>query len=394
MSTRHIPYGRQWIGDEDLAAVTDVLQSDWITQGERIDEFESALADYCGARHAVAVSSATAALHLACIAANVSPGDAVITSPITFAASVNCGIYCGARPDFVDIDPQTYNMDPGRLEHRLEALSEPANSGVVVPVHFSGQCCDMSAISRISRHHGLRIIEDASHALGSSWLDDEGVRQKVGNCSHSDMAVFSFHPVKNITTGEGGAIMANDEELYTKLLRLRNHGMARGSECKAAGHDPWYYEMQELGFNYRITDFQCALGKSQLNKLDNWIERRREIAGAYDQALQHLEGVVTPFQRVGSYSAYHLYVVRISAGSGARRQVYDRLREDGIGVQVHYVPVHLHPYYRETYGCRPGDFPTSESYYEECLSLPVYPLMSAEDVQYVIDAFSSAVADG
>ena len=394
MTNRRIPYGRQWIGEEDVAAVVGVLHSDWITQGKGIDRFESALSNYCGSRYAVAVSSATAALHLACIAADLGSGDPLITSPITFAASANCGIYCGARPHFADIDPQTYNLDPARLEERLRELSGPEGRGVVIPVHFSGQCCDMSAISRIARSNGLRIIEDASHALGSHWIDDHGIHQQVGNCSNSDMAVLSFHPVKNITTGEGGAILTNDEELYAKLLRLRNHGIARGSDCRVACDDPWYYEMQDLGFNYRITDFQCALGGSQLEKLDKWIERRHAIVREYDEAFQGFDGVVLPFQRPGSYSAYHLYVVRILSGPEARRRIFDRLREEGIGVQVHYVPVHLHPYYRENFGYSRGDFPASEAYYKECLSLPVYPKMSADDVQYVIEAFSRAVAEG
>jgi UDP-4-amino-4,6-dideoxy-N-acetyl-beta-L-altrosamine transaminase len=392
MGTRRIPYGRQWIEPEDIAAVVEVLQSDWITQGECIGRFEAELAAYCGARYAVAVSSATAALHLACLAVELSAGDPIVTSPITFAASANCGVYCRAQPYFADIDPRTYNLNPVRLEEQLQSLPTDIRPGVVIPVHFAGQCCDMSAISGISRQRGLRIIEDASHALGSHWIDGEGVRQQVGNCSHSDMTVFSFHPVKNITTGEGGAIMTNDEELYEKLLRLRNHGIARGTDCRAVCDDPWYYEMQDLGFNYRITDFQCALGSSQLKKLDKWVERRREIAGVYDEALQKLDEVVTPFQRQGSYSAYHLYVVRVSTGAETRRRVFDRLREEGIGVQVHYVPVHQHPYYQQNFGYRPGDFPVAEAYYEECLSLPVYPKMSADDVQYVVDAFMSAVA--
>ncbi len=392
MGNRRIPYGRQWINAEDVAAVVEVLQSEWITQGQCIDRFETELATYCGARYAVAVSSATAALHLACTAAELGSGDPIVTSPITFAASANCGIYCGARPYFSDIDPQTYNLDPVRLAERLQSLPASTGSGIVIPVHFAGQCCDMEAITDICCQRGFRIIEDASHALGSHWIDVEGVRQQVGNCSHSHMAIFSFHPVKNITTGEGGAIMTNDEELYEKLLRLRNHGIARGAKCRVSCDDPWYYEMQDLGFNYRITDFQCALGSSQLKRLDKWVERRREIAGEYDAALQHIDGVVTPFQRPGSYSAYHLYIVRVLGGSVTRRRVYDELREEGIGVQVHYVPVHLHPYYQETYGCRRGDYPLSEAYYEECLTLPVYPKMRPDDVRYVVDALTRAIA--
>jgi perosamine synthetase len=391
MADKHIPYGRQWIDEADIAAVAEVLRSDWITQGEGIGRFESALADYCGARYAVAVSSATAALHLACVAAELGTGDPIITSPITFAASANCGVLCGAKPHFADIDSQTYNLDPAQLDELLPSLPQ-SKGGVIIPVHFSGQCCDMSAILKIARRRGFRVIEDASHALGSRWTDDEGVQQQVGNCSHSDMAVFSFHPVKNITTGEGGAIVTNDDELYAKLLRLRNHGIARGADCKLDCGDPWYYEMQDLGFNYRITDFQCALGLKQLQRLDGWVQRRREIAKEYDDSLAQFAGVVTPFQTAGSYSAYHLYVVRISGGATIRRRVYDRLREDGIGVQVHYVPVHLHPYYQENYGFRRGDYPQSEAYYEQCLTLPVYPKMIAEEVRYVIEALSRAVS--
>lgn len=386
MGNRHIPYGRQWIDAEDVAAVVDVLQSDWITQGQCIDRFEAELAEYCGASYAVAVSSATAALHLACLAAGMEPGDPLVTSPITFAASANCGVYCGALPYFADINPQTYNLEPDRLAERLQSLPAPSGAGVVIPVHFAGQCCDMETIANVCHQKGFRVIEDASHALGSHWIDAAGGRQQVGNCSHSDMTVFSFHPVKNITTGEGGAVTTNSEELYQKLQRLRNHGIARGAQCRATCDDPWYYEMQDLGFNYRITDFQCALGSSQLRKLDKWVDRRREIAREYDEVLAGIDGLVTPFQEPGVHSAFHLYVVRISTGSSTRRRVYEGLREQGIGVQVHYVPVHLHPYYQEHFGYRRGDYPLAEAYYEDCLTLPVYPRMTSEDVRYVVEA--------
>lgn len=394
MAHSHIPYGQHWIDEADIEAVVDVLRSDWITQGELVGKFEQALAEYCQANFAVAVSSATAALHLACMAAGVKTGQAVLTSPVTFVASANCALYCGARPYLVDIDPQTYNLSPVELERFLENSSDPSNIAAVIPVHFTGQSCDMESISQLVHSKGVRVIEDASHALGGSWTDKEGRNQQVGNCAYADMAVFSFHPVKQITTGEGGAVLTNDEELYEKLLGLRNHGITKKAESFRANDGPWYYEMQNLGFNYRITDFQCALGLSQLGKLDAWVDRRRQIARQYDAAFQNIEDIIIPYQCPGTRSAYHLYVIQIRDGdvNERRKRVFERLREHNIGVQVHYMPVHLQPYYQDM-GYREGDFPVAEKYYRRCISLPIFPKMTDEEVGYVIDICSREVIE-
>ena len=394
MTRNHIPYGQHWIDERDIEAVVDTLHSDWITQGDLVGKFEEALAEYCQARFAVAVSSATAALHLACAAAGVKAGQAVLTSPVTFVASANCALYCGARPYLVDIDPRTYNLSPDELERFLDNPSNPANVAAVIPVHFTGQSCDMESIAQLVRSKGVSVIEDASHALGGSWKDSQGRDQKIGNCAYADMAVFSFHPVKLITTGEGGAVLTNDEGLYQKLLMLRNHGISKETGSFQANDGPWYYEMQTLGFNYRITDFQCALGLSQLGKLDAWVDRRHQIVLQYDAAFQDIENIIIPYQRPGVHSAYHLYVIQIRNGevNERRKRVFQRLREHNIGVQVHYIPVHLQPFYQDM-GYREGDFPIAERYYRRCISLPIFPKMTDEEVGYVIDICSREVSE-
>jgi perosamine synthetase len=377
-----IPYGRQWIQEDDIEAVVKVLRSDWLTTGPVVDQFEAALAEKLGAKYTVVVSSGTAALHLACLAAGLGPGDMVISSPNTFVASTNCALYCGARPAFVDIDSRTYNLDPGALLSFLTSGKTDERVKALIPVHFAGQPCDMERISRAAREAHLVIIEDACHALGAQWQDSHGEWHRVGSCSHSDMAVLSFHPVKHITTGEGGAIMTNRPDLYAKLKQLRNHGICK---CLSSnnGNGPWYYELRDLGFNYRITDLQCALGMSQLPKLDGWVERRREIAATYDRLL---ENVMIPYQAKNTRSSYHLYVIQVPS----RRHIFETLQARGIGVQVHYVPVHLHPVYRDRFGFRPGDFPAAENYYEHAISLPIFPQLTDADVLYVVHEVKAA----
>lgn len=391
MSIGPIPYGRQSISAADIATVAEVLSGDWVTQGPAVERFEQALAERLGARYAVAVSSGTAALHLACAAAGVSEGDRVITSPNTFVASSTCGVLCGAEPSFVDIDPRTYNIDPDVLD---SALGRTSNiGGVLVPVHFAGQPCDMERISDAAARHSLTVIEDACHAIGATWSDQSGQVYRVGDCSHSDMTCFSFHPVKHITTGEGGAILTNRSDLYYRLIRLRSHGITKAPrDWDQPDEGPWYYEMQDLGFNYRITDFQCALGLAQLQKLDGWVEKRRAIASRYDDVLGQVDAIVIPYQAPFSDSSYHLYPVTFTGdAANRRREVFETMRIAGIGVQVHYIPVHLQPYYARTHGFAMGDFPVAESYYERCLSLPIYPDLSRKEQEYVISILLKAI---
>jgi UDP-4-amino-4,6-dideoxy-N-acetyl-beta-L-altrosamine transaminase len=379
---KHIPYGRQDITDADVAAVVEVLRSDWITQGPSIEKFERAVAKYCEVKYAVAVSSGTAALHIACLAASLGDGDYLWTTPNTFVASANCGIYCGAQVDFVDIDPRTYNMSPERLAEKLSRTG--ANDRlpkVVVPVHFSGQSCAMQRIHELAVEYGFIVIEDASHAIGGDYK-----QSKVGSCNFSDMTVFSFHPVKIITTGEGGMVLTNREDLYEKLLRLRNHGITRDRHAMLNEPDgPWYYQQIDLGYNYRMTDLQAALGLSQLQRIDAFVTRRRQLAARYDQALHDLP-LTLPWQHPDSRSAYHLYVIRLNLRllGKTRLEVFEALRQAGIGVNVHYIPVHTQPYYRRL-GFERGDFPEAERYYDEAITLPLYYTLSEEDQDYVID---------
>ena len=379
-----IPYGKQWIDENDIQSVVRVLRSERITQGPKIEEFEMILSERCGAKYAVAVSSGTAALHLACLAAGIEEEDEVITSPISFVGSANCVLYCGGRPVFADIREDTCNINPVKIRNEISSKTK-----AIIPVHFTGLPCDMEAIKKIAEKRRLVVIEDACHALGAEFLGSDRKWHKVGSCSHSDMAVFSFHPVKHITTGEGGAIMTNKSELYEKLVLLRSHGITKDSSkfTNLQSAPPWYYEMQELGFNYRITDIQCALGLSQLKKLGLFVEKRRLIAAMYDKAFKDIKNVKTPIEPKAGKSAYHLYVVQIDfekIGKN-RSSVMNELMEKGIGTQVHFIPIHLQPYFRRSFGFQLGNFPLAESYYEQCLTLPLYPMMTNENVEQVIN---------
>ena len=382
-----IPYGRQSIDARDIDAVVEVLHSDWLTQGPAIERFERTVADCVGARHAVAVSSGTAALHLACLAARLGPGDLLWTSPITFVASANCGPYCGGDVDFVDIDPRTYDMNPDALEDKLAAgEKEDRLPKVVIPVHLAGQPCNMARIAELAERYGFTVVEDASHAVGATYRDS-----CTGDGAYSAMTVFSFHPVKIVTTGEGGMVLTNDDALAEKVALLRTHGITRSPELMEREPDGgWYYEQLELGFNYRMTDIQAALGTSQMARIDEFLARRRAIAARYDAELADLP-VTLPWQSPESKSAWHLYIVRVKSESPySRREAYDALRAAGIGVNVHYIPVHLQPYYRRL-GFAPGDFPEAEAYYAEAISLPMFPALTDEAQSAVIAAVREAV---
>lgn len=383
-----IPYGRQQIDEADIAAVVEVLHSDWLTQGPAIARFEQALAERCQARHAVAVANATAGLHLACLAIDLGPSDWLWTTPNTFLASANCARYCGAQVDFVDIDPDTWNLDAAKLETKLvEAARFNRLPKAVVPVAFSGQSCDMAAIRRLADHYGFVVIEDASHAIGADYLG-----RPVGCGAYADMTVFSFHPVKIVTTGEGGAVLTQRDKLATRLRQLRSHGMVRERAELAAGDEgAWYYEQQMLGYNYRITDIQAALGLSQLGKLDTFLLRRRALANRYDALLTGLP-VQVPTRQPGTNSAWHLYVVRLQSDRihRSRREVFDAMRSAGIGVNVHYIPVHTQPYYQRL-GFAWGDFPEAERYYAEALTLPLFAAMSDAEQDAVVGALRAAL---
>jgi UDP-4-amino-4,6-dideoxy-N-acetyl-beta-L-altrosamine transaminase len=370
-----ILYGRQDISEDDIRAVVEVLHSDWLTQGPAIGHFEQAIADYCGAQYAVAVCNGTAALHLACLAAGLGSGDLLWTSPNTFVASANCGRYCGAEVDFVDIDPDTLNLSPSALQQKLERSKTPPKA--LIPVHFAGQPCDMAEIGELARQRGIAVIEDAAHALGASYRGD-----RIGSCAHSDMTVFSFHPVKSITTGEGGMILTNRKDLYQRLQRLRSHGITRNpAEMADPGQGAWYYEQTELGFNYRITDIQAALGMSQLKRLDEFVGRRRQLAARYAERLAGLK-LVLPEVAADRDSAHHLYPIQVGLDND-RRHVFDALRAAGILANVHYIPVHLHPYYRRL-GFTEGDFPAAEAYYRQAISLPLHQQLSEPEQDRVV----------
>lgn len=384
-----IPYGRQDITPEDIAAVVEVLQSDWLTQGPKIPEFEAALASYCGARYAVVVSSATAALHLACIAAGLKAGDRLWTSPITFVASANCGRYCGATVDFVDIDPHTYNLSVSALATKLAVAQKQGTlPKVVIPVHLAGQSCEMAALAELAQTYGFTLIEDASHAIGGQYRG-----RPIGCCEFSTMAVFSFHPVKIITTGEGGAILTNDPDLYQRLIRLRSHGITRDPQQMVGdSHGSWYYQQLELGFNYRMTDLQAALGLQQLQRLDQFVERRRFLAQRYHQYLADLP-LTLPFQHPDTRSSWHLYIIRLKRDQiqASHREVFEALRCLGIGVNLHYIPVHTQPYYQQL-GFQWGDFPNAEAYYQEAISLPLYYGLTLAQQDQVIQALKQVLA--
>ncbi|MCQ4346311.1 UDP-4-amino-4,6-dideoxy-N-acetyl-beta-L-altrosamine transaminase [Pseudomonas stutzeri] len=379
-----IPYGRQQVLQADIDAVAAVLQSDFLTQGPAVPRFESAVAEHVGARHALAVNSATSALHLACLALELGPGDVLWTSPITFVASANCALYCGAKVDFVDIDPDTYNLCAQALEAKLvQAEREGRLPKVVVAVHMCGQSCDMAQIGRLAQRYGFRVIEDASHAIGGKF---EGAF--IGACQYSDITVFSFHPVKIITTGEGGMALTNSAELAARMALLRSHGVTRDPALMdQASHGPWYYQQIDLGFNYRMTDMQAALGHSQLQRLDDYVATRHRLAQQYDRLLADLP-VALPLRREDSYSAFHLYVVRVPADR--RAAIFTHMREQDIGVNVHYIPVHTQPYYAAL-GFAPEDFPQAMAYYAEALSLPMYATLSDEQQLQVVEALKRAL---
>ena len=389
MSKMSLPYSRQHISESDIQSVVEVLRSDWITQGPAVERFEQALCERFGVSYAVVVANGTAALHLACLALGVGPGDEVITTPNTFAASANCTLYCGGSVRFVDIDARTYNLSADRLEEFLSSPDNRRNVKGVIPVHFAGQPYDMERIHDIAQQNGLWVIEDACHAPGARWLDSSGEWRSAAACTHSDAAVLSFHPVKHMTTGEGGAILTNRRDLYEKLLSLRTHGITKDRDLMQEDQGPWYYEMTALGFNYRLTDMQCALGMAQMTHLNGWLERRREIAERYDAAFADAEIVIPPYVAPDVEHAYHLYVIQVSN----RREVFERLRSEGIGVQVHYIPVHLQPYYRDNFGFKHGDFPVAEEYYSRCLSIPIFPGMTDDDVDYVVQKVEQAVME-
>jgi UDP-4-amino-4,6-dideoxy-N-acetyl-beta-L-altrosamine transaminase len=374
-----IPYGRQNISDEDIDAVVDVLKSDFLTQGPAVALFEDAIAKYCGSKRVVAFNSATSALHLACLSLGVGEGDFVWTSAITFVASANCARYCGANVDFVDIDPLTYNMSLASLTNKLErAERDGCLPKVVIPVHLAGLSCDMQGIHRLSQKYGFKVIEDASHAIGSSYQG-----HPVGSCHYSDITIFSFHPVKIITTGEGGVAVINNEEIANQMVRLRSHGITRDpAEMTSTADGPWYYQQLELGYNYRLNDMEAGLGISQLQRLDSFIETRNSIAARYHEIL---DGLPVTFQKIPTerYSSYHLYIIRVDSDKLVHREVFERFRVNGIGVNLHYIPVYHHPYYQQ-FGYKVEDFPEAEAYYREAISLPIYPDLSQEQQDQVV----------
>jgi UDP-4-amino-4,6-dideoxy-N-acetyl-beta-L-altrosamine transaminase len=371
-----IPYGRQEISQADIDAVVEVLRSDWLTQGPAVPRFEAAVAESCGAAHAVAVNSATSALHIACLALGLGPGDRLWTSPVTFVASANCGRYGGAEVDFVDIDPVTCNLSVGALQAKLEqAARDGSLPKIVVPVHFGGLSCDMAAIHELSQRYGFRIIEDASHAIGGRYRD-----QPVGAGLYSDVTVFSFHPVKIITTGEGGMALTPHADIAERMRNLRSHGIVR-SPASQAGQGAWYYEQTELGFNYRLTDIQAALGLSQLQRMQQFVQARSRIAESYDALLSDLP-LTRPGRLAGAASAWHLYVIRLR-DAASRRRVFDGLKDAGIGVNVHYIPVYHHPDYRRL-GFAAGYCPNAEDYYARAVTLPLYPALTDHQQQFVV----------
>lgn len=394
---RLIPYGKHTVREEDIEEVVKVLRSDWISQGPKIEEFEKAVADYCGAKYAVAVSSGTAALHIAALALGIGPGDEVITSPNTFVATPNSILYAGGRPVFADIDPETFNLDPHQVESKINS-----NTKGILPVHFAGHPCDMERLTPIARSRKLFVIEDGCHALGARYRVG-GRWYQVGSSAHSDACVFSFHPVKSITTGEGGAITTNRFDLYEKFKALRNQGIVRDPEkflnldlafSKRNGRilqAPWYYEVQTLGFNYRMTDFQAALGMAQLSKLHKFVQERRNIALFYQKALRGLPYLSFPKEKDGFRSAWHLYIILLSEPLYLQKaEIVEDLRKKGIGVQVHYIPLHFQPFYRKL-GYQRGDFPEVENYYKRALSLPIFPALTKSKLRYVLRTLTSVL---
>ena len=380
-----IPYGRQDITDSDIEAVIEVLRSDFLTQGPIVKKFEEKVSEYCGNSHAFALNSATSALHIACLALDVGSGDTVWTSPITFVASSNCALYCGAKVDFVDIDPRTYNIcsDQLRVKLRLAKLNGTLPKAVI-PVHLTGQSCDMESIRQLSEEYGFSVIEDASHAVGGRYKDDP-----IGSCKYSDICVFSFHPVKIITTGEGGMANTNNSQLARKIDRLRSHGITRDPEqLSNQDPEPWWYEQLDLGLNYRMTDIQAALGLSQMGRLDQYVVIRNQLAQRYDELLAKLP-VIVPAQAKDCYSSRHLYVIRLKLDeiNKSRRQVFESLREQKVGVQIHYIPVPSQPYYKNL-GFSDEDYPNGLSYYQEAITLPLFPTMTTEQQDKIVSLLS------
>lgn len=380
-----IPYGRQDITQADIDAVVDVLRSDYLTQGPAVPQFEQAVAEHVKVKHALAVNSATSALHIACLALGLGPGDWMWTTSISFVASANCGVYCGAKVDFIDIDPKTYNLSIQDLEAKLVKAERTGRlPKILVAVHLSGQPCDMRSINALSQKYGFRIIEDASHAVGGKYLEEY-----IGSCQYSDIAVFSFHPVKIITTAEGGMVTTNNDNLASRMALLRSHGITRDAEQMTHAPDgPWYYQQIKIGFNYRMTEIQAALGISQMQRLDAYVARRHELAKRYDALLQGLP-LTTPWRHPDGYSGMHLYIIRLQLSEIAKthREVFDLLRAHEIGVNLHYIPIHTHPFYKAL-GFNAGDFPQSEQYYREAISLPMFQTLTDRDQDIVIAALS------
>lgn len=370
----YIPYGTQSITEEDIKAVEEVLRSDFLTTGPKVAEFEKKVAEYVGAKYAVAIANGTAALHAACFAAGIKEGDEVITTPMTFAASSNCVLYCGATPVFADIDPDTYNISPKEIEKKITSRTK-----AIIPVHYTGQPCEMDEIMAIAKKHNLIVIQDGAHALGGDYKG-----KKIG--SLGDMTTFSFHPVKHITTGEGGMIVTDDEKLYKRLVLFRSHGITRDETMLLKNEGGWYYEQLDLGYNYRITDIQCALGISQLNRLEQFVARRRELVQRYQQAFEGMDELITPYEKEGCNSSWHLYVIQVNN----RKNVFNRLRNAGIGVNVHYIPVYKHPYYQKN-GYHDVVCENAEKLYEHIISLPLYPDLTDEQQDYVIEKVIEAV---
>lgn len=385
----YIPYGHQSINKEDIQAVVEVLKSDFLTTGPKVEKFEHKVADYTGARYAVAIANGTAALHAACFAAGISKGDEIITSPITFAASANCAFYCGARPVFADIDPNTYNIDPEDIERKITEKTK-----AIIPVDYTGQPCDLDSIYKIAKKYNLIVIEDAAHALGASYQG-----RKIG--SISDMTIFSFHPVKHITTGEGGMILTNDEKLFKRLKLFRTHGITREEEFLAHGMDwkiernsadyrgAWYYEQIDLGYNYRITDIQCALGISQMNRLEQFVSKRQWLAKRYHNAFLDCKDIIVPKQAEGTESSWHLYVIQVLHHN--RKEIFEKLQEAGIGVNVHYIPVYTFPYY-QNHGYQEVYCKNAEEFYQHIISLPLYPDLTKEQQDYIIKTLKNLLA--
>lgn len=376
----YLPYGQQWINETDINAVIEVLKSDYLTTGPAVQKFEESIASYVGSKYAISFSNGTAALHGACFAAGIGEGDEVITTPMTFAASANCVLYQGGKPVFADIDSDTYNIDPMKIEEKINK-----NTKAIIPVDFTGQPVAIDKINEIAKENNLVVIEDAAHALGATYKG-----RKVG--SLSDMTMFSFHPVKHITSGEGGVITTNNKEYYEKLLQFRSHGITRDPEKLTKNEGPWYYEMQSLGYNYRMTDIQAALGRNQLKRIDKFVDKRKEYVATYNEAFKGLSEIVLPYQESISSSSWHLYIISLNLEqlTGDRRAIFEALQKENIGVNVHYIPVHLLPYYQEL-GYEIGICPNAEKLYEKIITLPLFPKMTKEDVDDVINAVNKVI---